>query len=223
MMRSSLLRSAAVLVALAASAPLHAQVAALTPVDEAGRDPAFARFRAELLDAVERRDTAFVLEVLAHDVLPDFGGDRGVEGFRRAWLTGERPPEERLWPVLMEVLRGGGVFVDDSTFVAPYTFAAFPEALDPFRHRVVTGAGVRVRAEPGLGGEVLTHLSHTVVAVPERREVAERSGREWMRIELRDGRRGWMAREYLKSPLDYRAVFVRRDGRWRLRSLVAGD
>lgn len=223
MLRSLFFRSAAVLVALAASAPLQAQVATLAPVDEAGRDPAFARFRAELLDAVERRDTAFVLAVLAHDVLPGFGGDRGVEGFRRAWLTGGWPPGEGLWPVLAEVLRGGGTFTDDSTFVAPYTFAAFPDALDAFRHRVVTGAGVRVRAEPGLGGEVLTHLSHAVVPMPEREETAEASGLEWMRIELRDGRRGWMAREYLKSPLDYRAVFVRRGGRWLLRSLVAGD
>lgn len=217
--RSALLR-AALLLALAASAPLRAQVA---PVDEAGRDPSLARFRAELLDAVERRDTAFLLETLAEDVLPGFGADRGVEGFRREWLADERPQEERLWPVLEEVLRGGGAFADDSTFVAPYTFAAFPEALDPFLHRVVTGTGVRVRAEPGLGGEVLAHLSHAVVAVPERREVVEASGREWMAVRLRDGRRGWIAREYLKHPLDYRAVLVRRDGRWRLRSLVAGD
>lgn len=209
--------------ALAPAVPLPAQVATLPPRDEAARDPAFARFRTELLEAVERRDTAFVLGVLAEDVLPGFGSNRGIEGFRRAWLGEGGQPVEGLWPVLEEVLRGGGTFADDSTFVAPYTFVAFPDDLDAFRHSVVTGRGVRVRAEPGLDGKVLTHLSHAVVAEADRQEVVEADGLRWLPVELRDGRRGWVAAQYLKSPLDYRAVFVRRGGRWRLRSLVAGD
>lgn len=208
---------------LTAAPPLHAQVAMLAPADQADRDPTLARFRAELLGAVERRDTAFVLDALADDILTSFGGDGGVAEFRQMWFAGERPRGEGIWAVLAGILRGGGRFSDDATFLAPYTFADFPDSLDAFVHGVVTGTGVRVRAEPGLDGAILTHLSHAVVPVADWQDTARADGLAWLRIALADGRRAWIAERYVRSPLDYRAVIVRRDGQWRIRSLVAGD
>ena len=34
---------------------------------------------------------------------------------------------------------------------------------------------------------------------------------------------GWIRSRFVRSPIDYRAGFVRRNGRWWLRALVAGD
>lgn len=211
-------------VALQAGA-LAGQEPAVRPVDEASRDPSFAAFRSDLLAAVQSRDTAHVLGILADDVVPGFGANAGVEGFRHRWFGEGLPPGESLWPVLEEVLRGGGVFRDDTTFVAPYTFALFPDTLDAYRWGVVTGTGVRVRAAPRLDARVLAHRSHTVIRVREWGAKPDAGGAElrWIPVALRDGRRGWMAADYVRSPLDHRAIFVRRNGRWLLRALVVGD
>lgn len=210
---------------LAPAAPLHAQVAAVTPVDEAALGASFDRFRTGLLEAVERRDTAAVLDALADDVLAGFGADPGIDGFRRQWFDdgNERAADRSLWAVLDGVLRGGGVFRDDTTFVAPWTFARFPDGLDGFLYGVVTGRHVRARAEPGLDGRVLTTLTHVAVAVPDWQEEHEADGLRWLAVELDGGRMAWMASRYVRSPLDWRGVFRYRDGRWVLRSLVAGD
>ena len=46
---------------------------------------------------------------------------------------------------------------------------------------------------------------------------------EWTRIKLRDGRTGYISSRYVRSPIDYRAVFNKMDGRWRMTAFVAGD
>ena len=54
--------------------------------------------------------------------------------------------------------------------------------------------------------------------------VDEGSGRHaWMPVQLADGRTGWVASEFIRSPVDYRAIFARRAGRWLLEALIAGD
>lgn len=206
-----------------AASPADAQLATVRPRDDAARAPSLAPFRAELLRAVERRDTSFVLGVLSEDVNPGHGSDRGVEGFRREWLLEKRPADETLFRVLEDVLRGGGVLQGDSTFEAPYASAAFPQGLDVFEHGVITGAGVRVRARPGLRGDVLAHLSYSVVPVSRWHDLPEADRRSWVPVELADGRRGYVASDYVRSPVGYRAIFVRRGGEWRLRLLLAGD
>lgn len=208
---------------LLAAVPLPAQVADLKPRDEASANPSFVAFRAELLEAVERRDTSHVMDILVEDVRSSFGGSGGREEFRRMWFGSNRPGGESLWRVLERVLRNGGVFRNDSTFVAPYAFTLFPDTLDPFRYGAITGRGVRIRASPGLDGAILTHLSHAVVELRQWADPVQADGYGWVQVELADGRRGWVARTYVLSPVGYRAFFVRQDGAWRMQLLVAGD
>ena len=195
---------------------------AVRPVDEGPERSDFAAFRSELLAAARQQDTAAVLDVLAEDVLASFGSNAGVEGFRRHWFGGESTGES-LFDVLEEVVAGGGEFLSDSMFAAPYTYTAFPDALDAFEHAVVIGSNVRVRSRPGLSAEVVGSRTHEVVRAPDLYDTTPADGIDWVEIRLDDGSAGWIARRYLRSPLGYRVVFVLRDGRWQLRSLVAGD
>jgi len=117
--------------ALLIAAPAVAQIGTLEPVDEAADDPSFVLFRARLLEGVAMRDTAFVLAHLHPDVKVSFGGDDGVEGFRRIWL--ERTSEPTLWTELASFLPFGSTYETDPAMlpsgaearaVVPYWFSA---------------------------------------------------------------------------------------------------
>ena len=43
------------------------------------------------------------------------------------------------------------------------------------------------------------------------------------RVEMADGRTGHVRTDSIRSPIDYRALFVPEDGRWRLKVFIAGD
>lgn len=207
-------RVAAVLV-LVWSGAGAAQTDRLVPVDEAARDPEFFLFRARLQRAIAAGDTAAIIERTDPGVRLSFGGEGGHQSLRARL----RDPAYRA--DLAEALALGGAFTSDSTFTAPYTFVLFPEDLDPFASYVVLGERVRMRAGPSLDAPVRRLLSYDIVV---RDMEADRDLPDgWSAIRADDGGTGYVATRFLRGPLDYRALFLRRDGRWWLVAFVAGD
>jgi hypothetical protein len=193
-----------------------AQRTAVLPRDEAARDPEFFVFRARLQRAVAEHDTAEIMRVVDAGILNSFGGDGGRNEFREHWNLAQ-PGQSRLWGVLGFVLALGGAFLDDTTFYAPYTMKDTPG--DGFETLAVLGHNVMVRAEPAAGSTPIDTISFEVVT--KWREKPSTNG--WEPVRTSRGRTGWVAQRYLRSPIDHRAGFVRRQGRWLLRTLVAGD
>lgn len=199
-----------------------AQVAKLYPVDEADQDASFFLFRSRLIQAVTARDTVFLYAHLSPTIKNSFGGDDGIAEFKEVWRPADADSE--LWPTLAKILSAGGSF-EQGRFSAPYTFAAYPSAFDAFEHGVVVGENVRVRATPDVRSAVLETLSYDVVQVlsfaldPGEEEAPE----GWERVQLADGQIGYVASQYIVSPIDYRAGFHQRDGKWEMIYLVAGD
>jgi hypothetical protein len=103
----------------------YSQVGKLHPVDEAARDASLFILRARLLEAVQQRDTAFILSCLSPDIFNSFGGNAGVAGFKEEWKPDQ--PNSKLWPTLATVLALGGSFQNEKTFAAPYTYSRFPD------------------------------------------------------------------------------------------------
>ena len=192
-----------------------AQVGKLLPVDEAARDPEFFAFRAQLQAAVARHDAEAVLAAVHPNVKNTFGGNDGIDAFRRIWKL---PAGDRLWDELGTVLAFGGAFQGGGLFSAPYVFARWPDQHDSFGHVAVLGSNVRVRAAPGPQGRILTALSFDIVPL-----AALIGDSEWTRIKLRDGRTGYISSRYVRGPVGYRAIFNKVDGRWRMTAFVAGD
>ncbi len=204
---------------LAGGAPrVAAQTPRVLPVDEAAKDPAFFAFRARLQRALAERDTARLLAVVHPEIKLSFGGDFGIESFRESWLA---DPASDIWGELGIVLALGGRFDGDSTFVAPYTFTDSPDGVDPFEALIALGDAVPVRAAPDADGEVLARLSFEVVRRDREHDGPLPEG--WTAVRLADGTPGYARSRCIRSPIDYRAAFSRREGRWSMTVFIAGD
>jgi len=186
------------------------------PVDEGVTDPDFFLFRARLQTALANHDTAEIMRVVDRGILNSFGGDGGREEFREHWSL-KTPEKSQLWGALGFVLALGGRFLDDSVFYSPYVFNA--TSGDGFETLVVLGTNVAVHADPAASSRVIDTVSFEEVT--KWREKSTTAG--WEPIRSSSGKTGWVLQRHLRSPIDYRAGFVRRQGRWWLRALVAGD
>jgi hypothetical protein len=191
----------------------------LMPVDEATKDPSFFVFRARLLEVIARHDGDALLKTLDPNIQTSFGGNGGIQEFKEMWKP--ETPDSELWTALAGVLSMGGKFGDASEFSAPYVAAAWPENLDPFDHGAITAENVRVRAKPDASGEVIGSLSFAIVRVLEWTDGSETAA--WIKVQLTDGREGYVARDYVGSAAGQRAYFSKRDGVWKMTAFVAGD
>lgn len=194
------------------------KTAKLAPVaDESAKDASFARFRAELLAAVARKDARWLLGVLAEDVKVSFGDEHGRASFERHWEL-QAPERSRVWGVLRKLMELGGTFDAEGGFTAPYTFTRFPQEWDAYEAVVCVRPRVALLDAGRAGARVLRRLEWEILSLVD----GMGEGR-YLRVKTGDGVEGWVAAAEVRSPLDYRARFVRLEGRWRMVFLVAGD
>jgi hypothetical protein len=188
----------------------------LAPRDDAPLRPDFLRFRADLQRTVAARNTDALLNIVHPNIRVAFDGAGGPEAFREYHVNN---PEEDFWREFGQILALGGRFRTPAAFDAPYVFSDWPEEFDAFECLAVIGTSVRLRARPGLNGRVLGALSFGIVQLlPD-----QPSDPEWRHVRSADGRTGYMASRYLRSPIDHRALFEFIEGRWWLVAYVALD
>ena len=210
----------AIAAALLTIQPTPAEAAAriLPPIDECGRDESFARFRADLLDVLARRDVARLRELVAEDVFYSFGGSEGRDAFFTDYGL-DNPQSSGLWGALAETLmlgcarRGGEM-------VAPYAFANWPE-FDGVGMSFLALPGTELRREPSYDSEAIATLAWHVVENAD--EGFDETQQVWRKVRLGDGRAGYVRNGDLRVDIDFRAIFERRAGRWLLTTFVAGD
>lgn len=199
------------------------------PVDEALVDTAFFVFREQLKETLAAKDAFGLMQVVAADIRYDFGRTDGTAGFVRQWGL-DHPTESAhspIWEVLTGVLKGGGIFTDGGrNFVAPYSFACFPETEDAMTAGIVVGTGVRVRESPSTKGTAVYKLSHDIVeiiSITPDTSLVDGEAYPWVHIRHK-GKEGYIFGKYLQSPLGFRAFFSKNaTGAWELSLLLSGD
>ncbi len=195
---------------LAAAEPLR-----LPPVDSCAADPSFAAYRSELRAAIARKDREAMLAAAADDIVIDFGGGAGRAAFAKAWRL-DAPQSSPLWTELEAVLELGCT-KDGDALVAPSLFAQLPEEADAFESLLAVKPGTALRSRPQDDAPAVAPLDWHLLTLDGDTEDG------WMHASLPDGRSGYIRREHVRSPLDYRAHFRKIGGRWRITSVVAGD
>lgn len=193
-----------------------AEAAPLLPVDEAAKQPDFFTFRAQLQTAIAKRDKAALLAAVSKNIQNTFGDDNGIDNFKKLWKIDQ--PNSPVWETLGTVLALGGGFQKDNSFQAPYISSHWPN-LDGFENVAIIGNKVNVRKAPKQNSEVLQTLSYEVVPL----DGPGNGDAQWVAIKLPNGKKGYVSRNYARSPVDYRAFFAKVDGRWQMTVLVAGD
>ena len=202
---------------LLATAIVSAAPVQLLPVDEAAKRPEFFSFRAQLQQAIARRDVAALLAAVDPNIKNSFGGNDGIDEFRTMWRIDQADSE--IWEELGTVLSMGGSFFDEHTFVAPYVFSKWPEAMDSFEHIAVVGANVRIRSEPRTDAAPLDSVSFVILPVASDARV---TADNWRAVKL-ESKVGFVSSRFARSPIDYRAIFSDQSGSWRMVTFVAGD
>ena len=191
----------------------------LCPVDDASRDPSFVAYRQELQAAVAERDTGMLLRLIAPNVRTSFGGEGGLEEFRKQWALDS--PDSPLWRELADLLRLGGSFRgagEETSFWAPYVYAVWPESADPFEHVAAIHADVPIREAADPAAPVVAEADWAVLKL-----IGVAPSDEWRHVRTADGKEGWVAAADVRSPVGYRAGFSRINGEWKMTALVAGD
>jgi hypothetical protein len=194
----------------------------LLPVDQA--DASFRAFRDSTLAALARKDTTYLYGILAPDIRTSFGPDGGIADFKRMWAM--EGPDTRVWSELARVLEMGGAFAMDSMFMAPYVYAFWPDSLDAFEFVSVTSPLTAVLSDPATDADTIGTASYSILRLEDWRglpETASEADTSWAGVVLPDGRGGWLRAEDVHSPVGWRAIFARRDGRWVMTAFVAGD
>lgn len=206
-----------------------AQERYVRPVDEGARDASFAAFREKTLAAARRRDAKYILSIVAPNIKNSFGGNDGAAEFKKKWkLSG---PQSEFWEEFVAVLSGGGTFyrqagAKNKMFQAPYTFTQFPDDLDAFEHQAIFGSNVNLRSKPQPNARVVANLSYNVVKVDFENSVKNKTGENdylWLKVETLGGQKGFVPAKFVRGSVDYRAIFEKKDGKWKLTAFIAGD
>jgi hypothetical protein len=191
----------------------------IEPEDQAGADEILAAFLADLRSAVSVRDANRLTRALSPNIQFSFDGGRGIEAFLR--FHDLRNPRSTAWTELERMLRLGGVFTAPTEFQVPYLVPRWPKDLDPYEYVVALGRTVRIRAEPSQTAAVLSTVDYRILQLRNERRYTYGSGR-WAAVSV-DERDGFVARELIRSPIDYRATFAISGDWWMMLSFVAGD
>lgn len=194
--------------------------ATLPPVDETAMDPDFAAFRARLTDIVQRHDWQALEGMLAPDVIASFGGDVGRESFVSYYAI--KDPEAPFWQEFADAMALGGTFDDPAHFTAPYTFSRWRDEYDPFSYAVVIKAETPLRADGNDAAPAMRSLGYEILEVIETGE-SEATFNGYMKVKSLRGETGFVRIADVRSPLDYRAGFEKREDGWTLNYFLAGD
>lgn len=208
----------AVLASLLALPVAPALPRSLPPRDECLAIEGYFAFRQELEAIVKARDAKRLLAITADDLSWSFGGGYGKAEFAAEWKLDGDGAKSEIWAEFDKMLPLG-CGIDESRVVFPYLFAAdVSDQPENLAIMLVLGNGINLRAEPKAASASLARLSWELVQSVE----GEVPG-DWTKVKTAAGKSGWVRSDYLRSDIDYRAGFERREGKWVLTYFIAGD
>lgn len=222
---TSLRRLAAAAILAVAAGAAGAQGVKLPPVDEAAGDATWVRFKARLLDALAKRDQKFVISVVDGKIRNTSEKD-GIAEFRRLWEP--HSAASPLWVELPKILFLGGAFVKRAKaaaeFCGPYVHSKWPDNAPADASGAIIAKEVLVKAKPSSAAETRLALSYDLVKVLdwEIEDEDTTSRQKWVQIQTTAGA-GYVPEEQVRSPLEYRACFVKSGALWRMTALEVGE
>ena len=175
----------------------------------------------KLIRTLDNRDLAALRSFVATDIRIslDDKNRKGWDAFVSEWrLTEKKIRDSQLWDRLRETLRLGGSF-EGEEFHSPYVFSRWPSRYPRLDFYAVISRSASLRRKPSFEAGVLETLSQELVG----RFDAVPNPPGWRAVRAASGNTGYMRSEDTRSPLDYRAVFRKIKGEWKLVLFASGD
>ncbi len=190
------------------------------PIDQCGGDPTFVEYRQKLSTIVTRKDAAALKQLVSPDILVSFGGDGGWVELAREWKL-DQAQQSELWGELAKVLSLGCEEVGDSRIV-PGNFNQLADLGDGLPPYFAVQKDAALRSLPDDNGALVMLLdNHVLIEFLDDEPDTVPEG--WLHARLTNGQSGYVRRSAVRSVIDYRAGFEKREGRWVMTSFVAGD
>jgi hypothetical protein len=204
-------------VALAAIAlPVSAQAEKLPPRDECAADASFTAFRTALKDIVKRKDAKALLAVTAPDIKYSLdAGPPGKAGFAKEWDL-VHPAGSNVW-VELDLALSLGCALDSGEASIPYMYSRLPKSRDTSMTTLPNRPRVNLRAAPNTDSAVVALLDWDILTVLDEKDSS------WTHVRTDDGKSGYVRVDFLRKPLEYRAIFRKRGGKWLMAVLINGD
>jgi hypothetical protein len=91
---------------------------------------------------------------------------------------------------------------------------------------MIFGNNVNLRVRPDTKADSIAKLSYNVVRVDYENSVPDKK-REgvylWLKVETLGGKKGFVSADYVRSTIDYRGCFEKKNGKWKMTLFLAGD
>lgn len=200
--------------------------------DDGPQDASFVKFRNDLKAIIARKDASALFTHLASDIKIDFGGFGGGPEFTETWKPYDK--DSKVWAALSLVVEQGGNFDSPVRFSAPYVYSAFPSDVDIENKVVVTNEDAVLREKPNQSARIIRKLDRDIltlgslvdgdlVTAGSYMAQHEAHPQAWYSVKDAKGVTGFVPAKDVRSPIDYRASFERRKGRWFITMFLAGD
>ena len=219
------LRAVVAMTLIAAAVGAAAQAIKLAPVDEGASDRSWTRFKARLLDALAQRDQKFILGIVDARIRNISELDGGAE-FKKLWEP--HAAASPLWFELPKLLFLGGIFIKREKgvfeYCAPYVHYRWPDNADADASGAIIAKEALIKTQPSSAAPTLLTLSYDLVKVLDWEVLDDdkTSKQKWVRIQTTAGA-GYVPEEQIRSPLEYRACFVKSGAGWRMTGLEVGE
>jgi hypothetical protein len=187
-------------------------------------DPSLIQFLDMLEDAVKTRDKDYIISILSTNIVNSFGGNNGIEEFKRNWNWSS--DSSSFWRIMLRMIEmGGGEYRQNKQYILPYVFPGWNDKYDSFEYAAITGTYVNVRDQPNLNtSKVLGQFNYDIVKVDYERSHPSMESPKWYYVSNSDDSlKGYVFWKYVWSPIGYRAIFEKTNGEWKMTVLITGD
>ncbi|EOQ95169.1 putative lipoprotein [Leptospira wolbachii serovar Codice str. CDC] len=199
----------------------------LKPIDTSREDKDFFSFKQKLEKAIQEKNLKFIESIIDPQISFEFAEDgMGKTKFLKYWKLDKNPKNSEFWNELSQMINLGFTF-KDNIWSAPFLFNQTPESIDSYSFSLITGNTVNIRNKPSKKGAVLTQLSWEFV----KNEYDESNANQkqlpnepcnWKKVCISDGQVGYICEQYLRSPMDHRVGFSKKNNSWMMIFFVEG-
>ncbi|GAB4540787.1 MAG: hypothetical protein Tsb0014_32280 [Pleurocapsa sp.] len=211
------------------------QILASTPqqfklLETSQQDTDFSQFLDKFRQKISDRDAQFVRNIMISDIQLSFGSQQEIEQLNL------ENPDAISWLHLEKAIAVGcsPIQINSSEPVnwqCPPLEAVATEKISPWEQVFIVGKQVNVRSQPKLESSIVQRVSEEVVRFDDeglsqlstRQQETMSTIYSWIPVILANGQHGYVSSRYAYQLSDYRVLFAKLDGKWRLVSFLAGD